>query len=270
MLITPKEERPVVTPLTCAICKERERTVCAAVPAANLSGLEGCRLGDRNFSAGDILFEQGQTADNLYIIKKGWAILYTLTHHGERQILNFALPGGMLGFHPDLETPIPYSLQALTPLTVCVFPQKNLLEFFRQSPDAALRMAAITVSEAEFAFQHLTNVGRHSAREAVANLLLELCMRVKERIPATGDTIELPLRQEHLADALGLTIAHVNRTLRKLRENGALLFQNQVLRILNKDLLIQEAGADPAEMLIKIRDGHQRRQERLEKALMGK
>ncbi len=109
----------------------------------------------------------------------------------------------------------------------------------------ALRMACIAARDQVFAYQHLTSVGRRTARERVANLLLELFVRVRQSAPeASGDAIRLLLTQEHLGDALGLTSVHVNRTLRALREDGVLAIKRGALSILDPDRLAEEAGFD--------------------------
>ena len=134
---------------------------------------------------------------------------------------------------------------ALTTIEVCVFPKRGLLTMFGRHPKMAVRMACIAARDQVFAYQHLTSVGRRTARERIANLLLELFVRLRQSAPeASGDSIRLPLTQEHLGDALGLTSVHVNRTLRALREDGVLAIKRGALSILDPDRLAEEAGFD--------------------------
>ena len=107
-------------------------------------------------------------------------------------------------------------------------------------------MAWITARDAALAREHLTNVGRRSARDRVAHPLLELFYRVRRRGASPGDNaLELPLTQEHIADAPGLTMVHVNRTLRALREADLLAMRGRMLRILDPEALAELAGFDP-------------------------
>jgi CRP-like cAMP-binding protein len=96
------------------------------------------------------------------------------------------------------------------------------------------------------AYDHLTSVGRRSAQERVARLLLELYMRSRWQWPANRiEELRLPLTQEHIGDAVGLTYVHVSRVLRELRHEGIVEFRYRRLRILDPDKLIDVAAIDP-------------------------
>jgi hypothetical protein len=100
--------------------------------------------------------------------------------------------------------------------------------------------------DSSLSFAHLTSIGRHSARERVAHLILELFIRYRSRWP--GHRIEemhLPLTQEDIGDATGLTGIHVNRVLGDLKTEGILTFSYRRLSILDPDKLVDVAGIDP-------------------------
>jgi CRP-like cAMP-binding protein len=203
--------------------------------------------------AGTDIYYQGEPCDELYTLLDGWVYLYQILEDGRRQILDFALPGAFLGFQGSLGAPMTHSAQCLTDIAVCVFPLNNLLDLFRRHPELALLMALITARVWTLANEHLTNVGRRTARERVAHLLLELFFRVRLCDPSPhGDTIELPLTQEHIGDALGLTSVHVNRTLRRLREDGLLAVSGRTLRVLDPDQLAEVAGFDSEAVLQRV------------------
>lgn len=208
------------------------------------------RTGIRTFPAGSDLYFQGETSDEMYTLLDGWVFRYQILEDGRRQILEFTLPGAFLGFQPNPQAPMTHSAQCITDVAVCVFPSRNVFDLFRANPELALRMAWITSRDWTLAQEHLTNIGRRTARERVAHLLLELFYRVRLNDPSPrGDSIELPLTQEHIGDALGLTSVHVNRTLRRLREANLVAVEGHTLRILDPDTLADIAGFDSEAVL---------------------
>lgn len=138
-----------------------------------------------------------------------------------------------------------YGAQALTEALVSVVPLAVLTARLRDSPDVTARLVRSLSRDRALAFDHLTSVGRRNARERVACLILELFVRCRTQWP--GNRIEemyLPLTQEHIGDATGLTFVHVNRVLRTLRKEGVVEFHHRRLRILDPDRLVGVAGVD--------------------------
>ncbi len=238
-------------PANCRSCTVRDDALCAPLSDGELATVERFKAGNRTVAAGADLYRQDEPSGELYTLLDGWVFLYQMLEDGRRQILDFALLGAFLGFQPNLHGPLAHSAQCLTDIAVCVFPRNNLFDLFRAYPELALRMAWITARDGALAREHLTNVGRRSARERVAHLLLELFHRVRRRArPSSADNrVALPLTQEHIGDALGLTTVHVNRTLRMLRESNLLEVRGGMLRILDPDALAKLAGFDPGAVL---------------------
>jgi CRP-like cAMP-binding protein len=112
--------------------------------------------------------------------------LYSLLEDGRRQILHFALPGAVLGFHPAQGAMATYSVRALTDAVVCVISRKALEPLSKQGPEIGLRLAWMISRDRSLAFDHLTSIGRQSARERVAHLLLELFVRYRGQWLGTG------------------------------------------------------------------------------------
>ena len=109
-----------------------------------------------------------------------------------------------------------------------------------------MQLAGLIAQDRSLAYDQLSSIGRGSARERVAHLLLELFVRYRMRWPGhRSEEMHLPLTQEHIGDATGLTGVHVNRVLRDLRKDGVVEFHYRRLRILNPDRLVDVAGIDP-------------------------
>lgn len=230
----------------CLTCQARRDGLCQGRTPEELDVIAGYKWGDRAIRAGEDLFGLGEPCDYVYNLVEGWMFLYSLLEDGRRQILHFALPGAVLGFHPAQGTMTTYSVQALTDAVVCVIPRKALEPLSKQYPEMGMRLARLVSRDRSLAFDHLTSIGRQSARERVAHLLLELFVRYWAHWP--GNRIEemhLPLTQEHIGDATGLTFVHVNRVLRDLRKEDIVEFRYGRLRILDPDKLVDVAEIDP-------------------------
>jgi len=240
----------------CESCQARANGLCAGHNREVLRAISGYRSCDRHLTAGQDLFRHGEPCDAVYNLVDGWVFHYSLLADGRRQILDFALPGALLGFDPEAEAGMSYSAQALTEAVVCVIPRKALHALSRQHPEVGLRLASLMSYERNLSFAHLTSVGRQTARERVAHLILELFVRFRSRWPGHRvEEMRLPLTQEHIGDATGLTGVHVNRVLGDLRKDGILTFSYRRLSILDPDRLVDEAGIDPEILRAWVRPG---------------
>ena len=229
----------------CSACPVREWALCQPLPDADLEVVERFMAGHRTLAAGADFYHQGEPSEELFNVIEGWGFQYQLLEDGRRQIVRILLPGDFVGFQADLFAPLEHSAQALTEMRLCIFPRHNIIELFRSEPQLALRLTWMLARDDSRAQEWLINIGRRSARERVAHFLLELYYRVRMRAEEPlGASIPLPLTQEHIGDALGLTSVHVNRTLRDLRESGLLVVSNRLLNITDPDGLALVAGFD--------------------------
>lgn len=229
----------------CALCSGRVKDHCSAL-IQDIPGLTPDHAPrHRQFEAGQEIFRVGSAGDSIYNLLDGWVLLEKYFENGGRQILSFLLPGAVLGLHPNDGPRSAYSARALTDATVCALPHEGLAALIRQYPETGLRLAQTVSRDRDLAYDHLASVGRQSARERVAHLLTELFIRSRHHWPDHDiDDLHLPLSQEHIADATGLSPVHVNRVLRLLREDGVIRFRHRMLAVLDPDALVALADAD--------------------------
>ena len=235
-------------PIDCENCRARVDGLCQGCRPEALRAIAGFKSGDRKIAAGQDLFRIGEHCDAIYNLVEGWIFLYALSEDGQRQILHFALPGAILGFHPRgaLAT---YGAQALTDAVISVMPHENLAPMSKEFPEVGMRLASLMSRDLSLAYDQLMSVGRQSARERVAHLILELYVRYRSQWPGSrGEEMHLPLTQAHIGDATGLTGIHVNRVLRELREDGILKFHYRRLSVLDPDRLTEVAGVNRQAM----------------------
>ena len=233
----------------CLDCPVSEWAICAPLRETDLSTMDRYKYGERSIAAGSDFLYQGEPVTEVFTLLEGWAFLYRLLEDGRRQITRVLLPGDFIGFQADLEAPADNAAQALTACRTCVFPRQRVMTMIRENPELAIRLTWAMARDEARMEEWLTSIGRRSALERIALFLLELTYRVRLRDPEPlGSEIPLPLTQEHIGDALGLTSVHVNRTLRELREAALVVVSRRTLRILDPDGLARAAGYDSEQI----------------------
>ena len=138
--------------------------------------------------------------------------------------------------------PSSYSAQALTGVTVCALPREGFDAMFQRISELAVRFSCIATKSMESAFATQAIVGRGTARERTANLLADLDTRSHlVQTEANEALLAPPITQEHIGDALGLTSAHVSRTLKQLREDDIVSLRGHALHIFDRAALLDVA-----------------------------
>ena len=148
-----------------------------------------------------------------YVNNEGWLLRYKILHNGSRQIIDFVLPGAIFGLQACLFQKSLYSVATLTDASLSAIPLEVVDRLFERSPNVAQAPFRAAACESAILAEHLIDAARRSAYERVGHLLLELFVRLKSADLTDNMSFELPLTQELIADALGLTTVHVNRTM---------------------------------------------------------
>jgi len=196
-----------------------------------------CRVHD-----GIDVITAGNTYRSIFVLNQGMAIRYKVLHDGRRQILSLVLPGDFIGYPGCLFENSLYSIASLGESTACAITFAEIFLLFRRHPRLATAVFWLVGHDAVLFAEHLVGVGRQSAYERVAHLLLELLVRLQLAGLADERSFCMPMTQELLADAVGLSVPHVNRTLRRLREDGLITMEGT--RIIFVDLAALSRLAD--------------------------
>lgn len=170
---------------------------------------------------------EGRQYVHLFILCSGVASRYKVLPDGKRQVLNLALPGDIIGLPSCLFEVAVNSVSALTEVVVATVPFPRIFELFVRYPRVGTALFWSSASEAAIYGEHLVNLGRRSAYERLAHLILELLARLRAVGLADELSYHLPLTQELMADALGLSGPHVNRMIRCLRDEGLVTIEDQ-------------------------------------------
>ena len=198
----------------------------------------------RALRPGQEIISEGRRCGGLFLITEGIAIRYRILRDGQRQILNFLLPGDFAGVTSCRFESALYSIKTLTHATISLVPLAKLIGIFANHPQFAAKLFWSFSGEAAILSEHLIAVGRRSARERVAHLLLELYSRLRLVGLADERSYRMPLTQEVIGDALGLSIPYVNRVLQQLRQDGLVTIKDQLVVIENIDELSAVADFD--------------------------
>jgi CRP-like cAMP-binding protein len=224
----------------------RKLSAFVALSDIDLATLERFFQRRRTFQSGQEMIHEGQTNASAFILADGWACSYKLLPGGERQIVEFQIPGDFLGLRSILFRTSDHSVEALTRIEASEVLASDILDAFAHAPRLATAVLWAASRDEAMVVEHLVNLGRRTAEERMAHFLLELGARL--RLIGMGDRtgFDCPMTQYHLADALGLSAVHVNRVLRHLREEGLVTFQKGRVDFTDVDRLRELAGFDTA------------------------
>jgi CRP-like cAMP-binding protein len=177
-------------------------------------------------------------------VLNGWAFRYKMLDDGRRQILNYALPADMLGLQGALMNEMEHSVEALTPLVLCVFPRSKLWDLYSKLPSLAFDITWLAAREEQLIDEHLLSLGRRTALERAAYLLLHLFARAEEAGLVKNGSIQFPFTQQHLADTLGMSLVHTNKTLKRLFVTKAIRWKDRQFEIVDRAALAGIAGSE--------------------------
>jgi CRP-like cAMP-binding protein len=214
----------------------------AGLSPDELATLDALDAAPRTVRRNREIITEGRNYETLLVMLEGSAIRYRVLRDGRRQVLNIVLPGDFIGFPGCFFKSALYSITALTDAVVYSLPFTMLLGLFERSPRLAAAIFWSFACETAIYAEHLVDVGRRSALERVAHFLLELLTRLQVVGLADERSYQMPLTQELIGDALGLSVPHVNRTLRQLRDDGLVAIEDQ--RIVIRDIDALSALAD--------------------------
>ena len=161
---------------------------------------------------------------------------------GGRQILNYAMPGDLIGLQGSLMGEMQHSIEALSPMLLCVFERENLPELYRNHPGLAYDITWIASREERMLDENLLSLGRRTALERTAYLLAFIRSRAKSVGISGGKSAEIPISQQHVADTLGLSLVHTNKTIRKLINRKLIVWRDRGCQIVDLDGLMMLAG----------------------------
>jgi CRP-like cAMP-binding protein len=214
--------------------------------ADDISALRALPMRPRDVKAGTYLFRDGDEPSQCCILISGYANRHKLTTDGARQIVSVHLRGDIIDLHQLLLKKADHSVQTLTNATLGVLPIREMQNLARERPNIGEAFWRDCFIDASAAREWIVNVGRRDAPARVAHLLCEFGTRSESAGLSRDGKFELPMTQEQLADATGLTPVHVNRTLQRLGTQGLIVRTIRSINVVNWQGLKLVAGFQTA------------------------
>lgn len=204
------------------------------------------------------IISEGRAPDYVHLILEGWAARYTLLPDGSRQITAFLIPGDFCDLHVTTLGKMDHGIATLTLCKVAHLDSKKLDQITTESSMLTKALWWLTLVDEAVLREWVVN-SRREALAAMAHLLCELHVRMKSIGLVTDNRFELPITQEELADATGMTPVHMNRTIQTMRERGLIELRQRSLFIPDVQALAYAGGFD--DSYLHLRKGMPRRGE---------
>lgn len=231
-------------PVRCENCPLRDLPAFRELSPAEVDFMNQFKRGELVVDAGATILLEESASPHVYTVLEGWAYRHKQIKDGRLQVLNFAMPGDLLGLQLAILNEMQHTVTALTRVRLCVFQRDNVWSVYRDHPALGFTMTWVAAREEQLLDGYLLSVGQRNAIERTAYLALHLYDRAKAVGYAADDLLPTPFGQTHFADALGITPVHLSRTLRRLRGAELMRWQDGAIRFLDRARLEALASYD--------------------------
>lgn len=251
---TPREERegpPARRFVRCQDCPLRAQQMFRPFSDGELEFVSGLKSDQLTFDPRQPILHAGGNGEQAYTLLEGWAFRHRTLPDGRRQILDFLLPGDLMGLQTPLLGELSHGVQALTAVVVCAHAGAPFATMGAIQPALSAALMQTLVLEEARADRRQVLLGRQRPVERLAYLMLELHDRLAQRGQAAGGACDFPLTYEHLADALGLSRAQLARSLAEVRARGWADVRGGRLRLLAPDAMAAFAAYEPPSRVLR-------------------
>lgn len=232
-------------PVSCKNCPLRKCEYFTPMTEAELAFMLSFKTGELVVEPGTTLLLEGSNSPQLFTVLSGMGVRYKTLPDGGRQVINFLFPGDFTGMQSAIMGEMKHSVEATTNMVLCVFNRADIWNMFKAHPDRAYDLTWIAAVEEHFLGETIATLGQRDAGQRIAWAYL----RIHRRLRAVGlgalGYVPLAFRQQDLADALGLSLVHTNKTIARLRDMGLANWAEGRLMIPDHAKLAAFAGVEP-------------------------
>ncbi|WP_454597502.1 Crp/Fnr family transcriptional regulator [Qipengyuania sp. SM2507] len=208
-------------PISCRACPLQNCPGLRPLEERQLDYMQAFKQGEVRVERLETVVRQGEALRGLYTVLEGVLIRFRELEDGRRQIVNFMFPGDLIGLQGAFEEPSSHSVAALLPARLCVFEQSGFRELISRHPGLGYDLTWLAAKEETALEEHMVAVGRRSAKERVSYLAVWLLDRaIGVGMVDADNRLALPIKQAQIADMLGLSLVHTNRTIKSLARDG--------------------------------------------------
>jgi CRP-like cAMP-binding protein len=199
--------------------------------ADDVTAMQRFKVGELVVDAGTPILLEGSNSPQLFTALHGMGLRYRYLENGERQVISFVFPGDFLGLQAGVMGEMGHSIEATTKMTLCVFDRRELWTYIKSEPERGFELAWLAAVEEHFMGESLTTVGQRTALQAVAWAFVRIYVRLAAVAGADDGSIRFPFKQRDLADALGLSLVHTNKTIGILKSRQLIGWDGDVVQI---------------------------------------
>lgn len=219
----------MVTP--CRHCPLRKQKIFDLLSESEIRFMQDFKSGELRIAAGTTLMMEGSNSPQLYTALEGLGLRYKTLLSGDRQVINFVMPGDFIGLQAGVMKEMQHSVEATSDMVLCVFDRKRLWDLFRDQPGRAFDLTWLAAVEEDFLGERLAVLGRMDGITRVARALVRMYDRAEAVKLGQDYRMPLPYKQQDMADALGMSVVHINKMLRKLRDRKLATWRSGRLEI---------------------------------------
>lgn len=232
-------------PVSCKYCPLRKCEYFIPMTDEELAFMTSFKTGELVVEPGTTLLLEGSNSPQLFTVLSGMGVRYKTLPDGGRQVINFLFPGDLTGMQAAIMGEMKHSVEATTNMVLCVFNRADIWNMFKAHPERAYDLTWIAAVEEHFLGETIATLGQRDASQRIAWAYLRIHRRL--RVVGLGDEGHVPLafRQQDLADALGLSLVHTNKTIARLRDMGLANWSDGQLSIPDRARLAAFAGVEP-------------------------
>ena len=231
--------------VSCTNCPLRRCDYFLPMTEAELAYMLAFKIGELEVEPGTTLLMEGSNSPKLFTVLSGMGTRYKTLENGERQVINFLFPGDFTGLQAGIMGEMKHSVEATTPMVLCVFNRSEIWNMFKAHPDRAYDLTWIAAVEEHFLGETIATLGQRDAGQRIAWAYLRIHHRLRAVGLGTTTAVPLAFRQQDLADALGLSLVHTNKTIARLRDLGLAQWSTGLLSIPDRRRLADYAGTEP-------------------------
>ena len=186
---------------------------------------------ERSIDAGHYVVREGDEPQRSCLLVAGFAFRQKLTGQGDRQIMSLHIEGDMVDLQNSLLGTADHNVQMLTSGEIALIPVEAIRRIALDRPVVGMALWFETLVDGAIFREWILNVGQRDARTRIAHVLCEFALRMEAAGLGGPSGYELPMTQEQMADATGLTSVHVNRMLQSLTRDGLIVRTKRMVAI---------------------------------------
>jgi CRP/FNR family transcriptional regulator, anaerobic regulatory protein len=226
----------------CASCPLRVMPLFVPFTPDELTFMRQFKLREQVFRHNETILREGERSSMLYTVLSGMGTRSVILEDGRRQVINFIFPGDFIGLQSSLMGEMKHSVTATSEVTLCVFDRARLWGMFRDHASRAYDLTWIAAVEEHFLGETIATLGQRDALERMTWAFLRIWRRLSAVGLVRDGSVPLPFRQQDIADALGMSLVHTNKTIARIKRLGLATWQSGRLSIPSTNRLAAAAG----------------------------